>query len=475
MKIGTNRTINMKQHNTLKVVGVVTTGMLIGGFQSAQAITKARPNLVVFLADDCSYYDLGAYGSKDSKTPNIDKFATEGMLFTKGYQAAPMSSPTRHNLYTGLWPVKTGAYPNHTMVNERTNSIVQHLKPVGYRVALIGKSHVLPKSVFSFEYVPLTKSNDINFAAVDSFIASCAKSNIPFCLFVTSNQPHTPWNKGDESQFDPSKISLPPMYVDTKQTREQFCKYLAEVNFMDDEFGKVLDKIDEYKQRENTVVAFLSEQGNSLPFAKWTCYDAGVHSGIIVRWPGKVIPGTVSDAIVEYCDITPTFVDIAQTKPISKMDGKSFLPVLLRKKVKHKQYTFSLQTTRGINNGSEYYGIRSVADRKYRYIINLTPDATFQNEATKGIVFKEWIMLAKTDKKAKEITEKYLHRPAIELYDLQNDPYCLNNLAANTIYSNTIVKMDKVLKKWMRSCGDNGQETEMKALEHMPKKIMKEE
>ncbi len=464
----------MKKYNALKVVGLATTGMIMCISQTTQARINEKPNLVVFLADDCSYYDLGAYGSKDSKTPNINKFAAEGMLFTKGYQAASMSSPTRHNLYTGLWPVKSGAYPNHTIVNEGTHSIVQHLKPAGYRVALIGKSHVAPESVFSFEYVPLTKSNDINFTAVDSFIASCTKSNTPFCLFVTSNQPHTPWNKGDETQFNRSKISLPPFFVDTKQTREQFCKYLAEVNYMDNEFGKLLGIIDEYKQHDNTVVVYLSEQGNSLPFAKWTCYDVGVHSAIITRWPGKIASGSVSDAIVEYCDITPTFVDIASSKPITKMDGKSFLPVLLGKRKEHKRYTFSLQTTRGINNGSEYYGIRSVADKRYRYIVNLTPEATFQNEQTNSPTFKEWILLAKTDHKAKIITEKYQHRPAIELYDLEKDPYCMNNLAEKLEYSNTIAKMDKVLKEWMRSCGDNGQETEMRAYEHMPKKLKEE-
>lgn len=455
---------------TLSVLSTIASIQLV-----AQKTQESKPNLVLFLADDCSYIDLGVYGSKDSKTPNIDKFATESMLFTKGYEAAPMSSPTRHNLYTGLWPVKTGAYPNHTMAIEGTNSIVQQLKPAGYRVALIGKSHVGPESVFPFEYVPLTKTNDLDFAAIDKFIASCTSTHTPFCLFVTSNQPHTPWNKGDATQFDPKTLSLPPYYLDTEYLRNELCKYLAEVNYMDAEFGKILDKIDEYKQRDNTVVVYLSEQGNSLPFAKWTCYDMGVHSGFIVRWPGKVKPGTISDAIVEYCDIAPTFVDLAGTKPVSKMDGKSIVPVLLGKAKEHKQYTFSLQTTRGIIKGSEYYGIRSVADKKYRYIVNLTPEATFKNAATNDRSFKEWLGLASTNLKAKELTSKYQHRPSKELYDLENDPYCMVNLAEKPEYSETITRLDRVLKSWMKSCGDKGQDTEMEAFKHMPKHIGNEE
>jgi len=431
-----------------------------------------KPNLVLFMADDCSYYDLSCYGSVDSQTPRIDKFATEGVRFIKAYEAAPMCSPTRHNLYTGLWPVKTGAYPNHTMANEGTLSIIHHLKPAGYQVALIGKSHVQPESVFPWDlYSPLTATNDINFAAVDSFINVCTKNHQPFCLFVMSNQPHVPWNKGNPEMFNPERIKLPPFYVDTKFTRQQFCKYLAEINFMDSEFGQVLDKIDEYKIQDKTVVVYLSEQGNSLPFAKWTLYDAGVHSACIVRWPGKIKPATVLDAIVEYCDITPTFVDIAGVKPQAKMDGQSFLPVLMGSKKEHKQYTFSLQTTRGIIKGSEYYGIRSVADKKYRYIINLTPEMTFQNAATNDATFREWLKLSETDSKAKEITTRYQHRPAVELYNLEKDKYCQNNIAGQPENTTIVERMDKVLKEWMTLCGDKGQETEMQALKHMPAKI----
>jgi len=431
-----------------------------------------KPNLVLFIADDCSYYDLGVYGSVDSKTPVIDKFATEGIRFTKGYQAAPMCSPTRHNLYTGLWPVKTGAYPNHTMANKGTLSIIQHLKPAGYQVALIGKSHIQPESVFPWDlYAPLTKSNDIDFAAVDSFMNVCTTNHQPFCLFVTSNQPHTPWNKGNPKLFNPEKIKLPPFYVDTKFTREQFCKYLAEVNFMDSEFGKVLADIDRYKIQDKTVVVYLSEQGNSLPFAKWTCYDVGVHSAYMVRWPGKIKPGTVSDAIVEYVDIVPTFLELAGTKPLGPLDGKSIVPLITGKVSEHKQYTYSLQTTRGIIKGSEYYGIRSVADKKYRYILNLTPEMTFQNAATNDAIFREWLKLSETDPKAKDITSRYQHRPAIELYDLETDQYCVKNIAGLPENKAIVERMDKALKEWMASCGDKGQKTEMEALKHMPKKI----
>ena len=122
--------------------------IMLMGFESVES--QEKPNIVFILADDCTNWDIGCYGSKDSKTPNIDKLAAEGILFTRCYQAAPMCSPTRHNIFTGIYPVKTGAYPNHTNANPGTESIVQYLEPLGYRVALSGKKHIGPKTVFPF-------------------------------------------------------------------------------------------------------------------------------------------------------------------------------------------------------------------------------------------------------------------------------------------------------------------------------------
>lgn len=446
---------------------MLLTATLTLGAVAVQAQKVQQPNMVLFIADDCSHYDIGCYGNAQSKTPHIDAFALQGMRFTQAYQAAPMSSPTRHNLYTGLWPVRSGAYPNHTFANDGTLSVVHHLHPQGYRVALIGKSHVSPQSVFPFDvYIPTDTQGDLDFEAIETFIADCKRQQVPFCLFVASNQPHTPWNKGDASQFDAHALRLPPMYVDIPQTRQLFTKYLAEINYMDQEFGHVLQILDRQEVDGQSVVVFLSEQGNSLPFAKWTCYDAGVHSACIVRWPGVVEAGSESDALVEYVDIVPTFVDMAGGKPQAPLDGESFLPVLTGKAKRHKKYSFSLQTTRGIYSGSDHYGIRSVYDGRYRYIVNLTPEATFRNTEVKSPLFKAWRKQAETDAHAQAMTYKYQHRPGIELYDVQNDPYCMHNLSGQKSMQKVIRRLDKQLKRWMQSCGDEGQATEMRALEH---------
>ncbi|WP_300794447.1 hypothetical protein [uncultured Bacteroides sp.] len=134
-----------------------------------------------------------------------------------------------------------------------------------------------------------------------------------------------------------------------------------------------------------------------------------------------------------------------------------------------KKYTFSMQTSRGIYSGPEYYGIRSVSDGRYRYIVNLTPEVTFQNTEVFTPLFKLWEQKAESDKHAKNMIGKYRHRPAIELYDVKKEPYCMKNLADDKWYEKKIAELDSELKKWMEYCGDKGQETEMEALEHLAK------
>ena len=103
---------------------------------------QAKPNLVFIIADDLTLRDIGCYGGQ-AHTPNIDFLATEGMLFERCFQSSSMCSPTRHNIYTGLYPFNSEAYPNHTFAKLGTKSVVQYLKPLGYRVALSGKGLVL--------------------------------------------------------------------------------------------------------------------------------------------------------------------------------------------------------------------------------------------------------------------------------------------------------------------------------------------
>jgi uncharacterized sulfatase len=189
-----------------------------------------------------------------------------------------------------------------------------------------------------------------------------------------------------------------------------------------------------------------------------------------VRWPGKVKPGSVSDALVEYVDVVPTFLEAAGIERPAILDGRSFVPVLSGAATTHKPHVFGLQTTRGIINGPDYFGIRSVRDARYRYIRNLTPDATFSNAATKDPTFKTWEkMAAAGDQRAQTLVHDYQHRPAEELYDCEADPWNRHNLATDPKYAGQLAALRAQLDGWMKQQGDEGQATEMKALERMSK------
>ncbi len=433
--------------------------LLISAASAAQ-----KPNFLFVIADDCTFRDIGCYGGQ-AHTPNIDKLATEGMRFTRCFQAAPMCSPTRHNIYTGLYPVKSGAYPNHTFAKEGTKSVCHYLGDAGYRVHLSGKKHISPPEVFPFEMTG--KGNNPDMGAIDKMFAESKAAGKPFCLFACSNEPHTPWNKGDSSQYDAAKLELPPYFADTPVTRERMTKYLAEITYYDSQVGELLALLDKHGIADNTMVVVVSEQGASFPFGKWTCYDSGLQSACVVRWPGKVEAGSVTDAMVEYVDVLPTFLDAAGADIPDVLDGKSFVPVLKGDEDQHKEHVFGIMTTRGIINGSDHYGIRSVRSGRYKYIVNLTPGTKFRNACVKSPTFVSWMEAAENgDAVAAERVKRYQERPGEELYDVTADPYEWNNLADDPSHAEAKAKLKVALEAWMKDCGDEGQATELAAHEH---------
>jgi N-sulfoglucosamine sulfohydrolase len=444
--------------------------LAIGLGQRLVASESLPPNFLLIIADDCTYRDLEVYGGQ-AKSPHLNRLAAEGMTFTQCFQAAPMCSPTRHCLYTGLYPVKSGAYPNHTLAYDWVQSIVRLLEPAGYRSYLSGKSHVAPPSVFPFETSQAPGEGDPDPQALKAALEQRTASQRPFLFIAASHQPHSPWNHGDASAYPPADLNLPPILVDTAETREAFSRYLAEITYFDRQVGELLAVLEQSPQRDQTVVMVLTEQGNSFPFAKWTCYDVGLASGCLIRWPGKVSAGVRSSALIEYVDVVPTFMEIAGLQRPASLDGRSFYVVCLGRRPQHKECVFGLQTTRGINAGSEYFGIRAARNQRYRYIRNLTPEATFQNATTKESFFESWRRLAQAgDAKAQEWVDRYQHRPAEELYDCLEDPWNQRNLIDDSRLASVRDELRQQLEGWMKQQGDEGQATEMRALDRMPRR-----
>jgi len=455
----------LNRRGFLKFMGLGAAALTVTSMVSTTGAESkvAPPNILLAIADDMTWSDAGCYGNADVKTPNIDKLALQGMRFTRCFTSTAMCAPTRQQLYTGLYPVRNGAYPNHSRVKVGTRSIVHYLMDIGYRVGLVGKKHFGPPESFPFENVA---GNADKHGEIEEFINR--DKTQPYCLVVASKQPHSPWSKGRAEDYDPQKLNVPEYMVDTEETRNGLTKYYAEIAYLDGQVGKCMELVDQSGSRDNTLFIFTSEQGSLYPHCKWTLYDTGIRTAFIARWPKKIKAASVTEAMVQYVDVTPTLVKAAGGEKIANLDGFSFLPVLMGKRNRHRDVTYGVHTTRGIIAGSECYPIRSIRTATHKYIMNLNHKSRFSNiitERDRGGIWSSWVEKARTDPDAAKKVEMFIYRPAEELYDVEKDPYELNNLADDPKYRSLMDSLKNRLLAWMDQQGDKGIETEMLALE----------
>ncbi len=429
-----------------------------------------------------SWHDSGAYGGLDVPTPTIDRLAREGMRFTHAFQSTAMCAVTRQQLLTGLDPMRSGAYPQHSFVKAGTLSVFHHLKAAGYRVGLTGKTHFGPASAFPYETVgdPSGGGDDpdlpaVDFEAVTRFVTRDPTE--PFFLVVASHNPHVPYTQGDASAFDPARVHVPAYLVDTPVTRRSLTRYYAEITALDGEFARILGIVDAAGVAGNTLVLFTSEQGNAVPFAKWTLYDAGVRTQMIVRWPGEVRAGAITDAMVSYADVVPTLVAAAGGEPLAQTDGMSFLPVLHGRSDTLRTHVYGIHTNLGIIGG-EAYPIRSVRNERYKLIRNLLPDAPYRNllnnTASGDAVYRDWQLAAKAgDAFAAARLAAYEKRPAVELYDIETDPFELHNRAGERALAAVQSGLEAELDRWLLQQGDRGVSAERDAFRYINPELVK--
>ena len=455
----------MKRRDFVKLISTAGIASLTGSCLAGtakkslpKAADKGKVNFLFILADDVTYNDLGCFGGKNVKTPNIDRLASEGIRFNRAYSAMSMCAPFRGELYTGLYPVRNGIAWNHSIAKPSTKSICHYLRQLKYRVGLVGKKHASPADVFDFEKLkmPLAGPDAAKFITRDT--------KEPFCLFVCSHNAHPPWRSGDVSKIDREGMSLPPVIHDNPITRKTFAAYLAEVEALDKEVGAILAMLRETGQADNTMVIFSSEQGWDFAFGKWTNWDIGVHSAMIARWPSRIKGGQETDALVQIADIVPTFIDAAGGDPADyDLDGVSFLDVLEGKSNRHRRYVYGLHNN--VPEGDPY-PIRSIRDDEYHYIVNLNYKQPYHekhlmSEKLANRYDLQWWQALKNaaengDASAKKLYEKYHNRPAEELYRVDEDPWEMNNLADKPQYAKIKKRLLTELHRWMDKQNDPG-------------------
>ena len=434
---------------------------LVNAFAVAMFITSAavaeKPNFVIVLADDVSWASFGCVnGGLVTRTPNIDKLASEGLRFTNVMCSVAQCGPARHELYTGLLPPTSGVYSNGSKPRRDYQNIANYLGDLGYTVGLTGKTHF---NVSDFHKIPGFESNGNHSAptwemsGVKQFIETSQSENQPFCVVVASVNAHHPWTIGDPSNFPLDQIAVPPHMVDTPLTRAALAAHAAEVEVLDDQVGATMKLLDDLKVADDTVLIFLSEQGTALPNGKWSIYDYGTRAVCLVRWPGKIKPA-VTDAVAMYCDISPTLVDIAGGEAPAT-DGKSLLPVLKGETSHHRHHAYLIHQAGG-------YTQRAIRSKEFKLVwnpereVDYYLDVLMKPNSSKFFAkaWKEWLEKAQTDPTAQAKIDRVVKHPEFELYNIKNDPWELYNLADNPQHTRKLREMHAQLQTEMEKLKD---------------------
>jgi N-sulfoglucosamine sulfohydrolase len=436
---------------------------------SSAALADAR-NVVLIIADDQGR-DLGVYGNPVLRTPNLDRLAARGTLFTSAFATVSSCSPSRSVIYTGLYSHSNGMYGlahdvhnQHLLPSVRT--LPQYLKAAGYRTGLVGKKHILPESQLPFdeELAPERPGNrDVAFMADEARKFISRNAGKPFLLIVGYSDPHRAeenfgntraWPRVARATYDPAKVIVPAHLPDLPEVRRDLAQYYESVSRLDSGIGLLLDALRDTKHDGDTLVIYLSDNGRAFPGAKTTLYDEGIHLPLIISSPAQTKRGVRNDAMVSWVDITPTILDWAGVSLSSgqQLAGRTMLPILEQPDPRGWDRVFA---SHGFHEIQQYYPMRALRTREYEYIANLASPLEFpiagdiaSSPSWQAIAARPSVGLGARTLQA------FLHRPAEELYDLRKDPAEVRNLAADPAHREVLERMRAEMAKFRSETHD---------------------
>jgi arylsulfatase A len=328
---------------------------------AAEAAKARPPNILFILCDDLGINDLHCYGRQDHHTPNLDRLGAQGIRFTSAYCAQPICSPSRAAILTGKAPARlhlTTYLPGrpdcisqkvlHPEIEQQVplseKMLPQYFKQAGYVSAAIGKWHVGGEGFGPLEHgfdvyhagQPNTKPSKTEGGKGEYDLTAFAQNFIatnrdrPFLVYLAHNAPHIPYT-AQERRIQNNSRAFEPVYAGVIET-------------IDDTVGRLLATLDALKLSDNTIVIFTSDNGglhvpegshpkvtHNTPYraGKGFVYEGGLRIPLIVRWPGHIVAGKVSDAAVINTDWIPTLIELAGLSAPSGLDGTSFAPLLI--------------------------------------------------------------------------------------------------------------------------------------------------
>lgn len=413
---------------------------------------STKPNVLWIYGEDL-YPNLACYGTPVVQTPNIDKFASQGTLFKNAFVTCPVCSPSRSAIISGRYQTSIGAH-NHRSnrdvpLPEDIRLITNYFRDAGYYTCNSpGPPYNKPgKTDFNFHRDGVFDGIDWSERAEDQPIY--AQNNI--------TDTHRDFTPDPENPIDPSTVELPPYYPDHPLVRKDWAMYLESIQVFDRKVGQVLQRLDDEGLTDNTIVFLISDHGRAHIRDKQFLYDGGIRIPCIVRWPGHIDAGVISDELVSGIDFAPTALSLAGLDIPNTMEGNIFLGP----NAKTRDHIIS---ARDRCDGT-VDRIRCVRTKTHKYIRNYHPDRPYmQFNGYKYQQYPLWTLLPLLAKEGKltEGQKNFLapSRPYEELYDLQTDPHELNNLADSPDHQTTRTDLREKLDQWITTYKDQGETPE---------------
>ncbi|HET6777992.1 MAG TPA: sulfatase [Gemmatimonadales bacterium] len=422
-------------------------------FGPAPAVAQAEggkpPNLLILVADDLGWRDLGTYGNAAVRTPNLDRLARSGLRVVHAFGTSPQCSPSRISTLTGKYAHATRTEDLHTPLLEGERILPSYLHAQGYFTGMLAKRHIGVVGDRQFQWYSPGLAD-----VLPAFLDSAGTR--PFLLWVGFHDPHRPYVRGEAAHLHaPSRVVVPPYLVDSPETRADLALYYDEIARMDHQIGRMLAELERRKLRENTLVVFFSDNGAPFPREKGTLYDAGTRTPLIFSWPGTIPAGSLYQrGLVSLIDVTPTLLELTGTTPPPSLHGRSFQAILTRPDTASgRSYVFS---ERNWHDCDEHQ--RAVRSRRFKLIrTDAYTDLPLCITADIGASLSFRALQARAAAHRLTVAQQRLFespRPRLELYDLERDPWELHNVAADARYAGELGELAGVLQQWIEESDD---------------------
>lgn len=378
--------------------------------EHAQPAT-ARPNVVLIMTDDQGYGDFGFMGSTEVETPNLDRLAAESARFSRFY-VSPVCSPTRACLMTGRYNYRTGVvdtWAGRSMMFTDETTLAECLQKAGYRTGIFGKWHLGdcyplrpqdqgfqrslvhrgggigqasdPLEGESRYTDPILMANgvekrfqgyctDVYYSAAGEFIDDAVSAGEPFFVYLPDNCPHGPFGDVPKKWLEHYREKLTSLQspADPKLL-ERHQRIYAMISNVDEQIGRLLERLEKLGVADNTIVLFLTDNGPNtrrylagLRGMKTSVYEGGIRTPLLVRWPGHAKAKSVIESVHAHIDILPSLLDACQVSLPEGLDGRSFLPALSDPDHPFPNRTLLIQTHRG-NTPQRYHHMAAIENR----------------------------------------------------------------------------------------------------------------